>query len=673
VRSDDIGSRRRIPGSGLALAVTAVSITVGLALRPGLAAMPYIMPFIVCALGVALATAWGGQRAGVVSLVVSALAGVILFHDPPGLGALRPESLAATAAFLMVGGLLVYLISSRSQAAVRLQREQQRHRLSAEISTALDQSLDFEQKLRALSQLFVPTLADWALIVMMENGVPRYVAITHRDPKKIELARQQAETHPIDLEAPHGLGLVLRTGQSELVEDVAPQRSAGASPTYEAYRQKLRGFGVCSYLTVPIRRDALTVGAIALGMSDSCRHFDEDDLAIVQSLSARISIAIENARLFHEAEAERGRAETASRAKDEFLAMLGHELRNPLAPIRTALDLMALRDPNALRSERTVIERQVRALVTLVDDLLDVSRITRGMFELEREPVELLDVVTKGVETASPLVESRKHELFVDIEPHLLVLGDPARLAQVVSNLVTNAAKYTEPGGRITIRGERVGDEAVLRVRDNGIGIPPEMLEHIFDIFVQAPQAIDRARGGLGLGLAIVKSIVERHGGIVTATSDGQGKGSEFVVRIPGLAQVRPHLAPSALEPAVPVKRGRVLVVDDNPDALAMLSDALERRGFEISRAHDGPSALAIAARVHPQVALLDIGLPVMDGYELGRRLREEDHDVKLVAVTGYGRPGDFERSHEAGFVAHLVKPISLDRVQQTIESLVLR
>ncbi|MDX2091977.1 MAG: ATP-binding protein [Kofleriaceae bacterium] len=670
--SEDIGSRRRIPGTGLALAVTAIAIVAGLALRPGIVAMPYVVPFIICALGVALATSWGGQRAGVISLVASAVVGALVFHDPPGPQGIHFRSLATTATFLVVGGLLVYLISSRSQTALRLHREHQRHQLSAEISTALDQSLDFEAKLRSLSQLFVPTLADWALIVLMENGVPRYVAVSHRDSSKIGLARQQAEMHPIDLEAPHGLGPVLRTGQSELIADVARKHVPGASPSEDAYRQKLRSFGVCSYMTVPIRRDANTVGAIALGMSDSGRHFDQDDLAMVQSLVGRISIAIENARLFHEAEAERGRAETASRAKDEFLAMLGHELRNPLAPIRTALDLMALRDPNALRSERTVIERQVRQLVTLVDDLLDVSRITRGMFELEREPVELLDVVTKGVETASPLVESRKHELFVDIEPGLVVMGDPARLAQVVANLLTNAAKYTEPGGRITVRGERVGDQAVLRVRDNGIGIPPEMLEHIFDIFVQAPQAIDRARGGLGLGLAIVKSIVARHGGTVTATSEGQGKGSELEVRLPALAQQRPHAPSPGLEPAKHA-RGRVLVVDDNPDALAMLSDALERRGFEISRAHDGPSALAIASRVHPEVALLDIGLPVMDGYELGRRLREEDHAVKLVAVTGYGRPGDFERSHEAGFAAHLVKPISLDRVQETIESLVVR
>ena len=668
---DDIASRSRMSETGLALVVTIVSIVAGLALRPGILAMPYMVPYIICALGVALSTTWGGQRAGVLTLSISAVVGVLMFHSPRGLATVRVEHLATAASFLVVGGLLVYLISSRGQAALRLRREQRRHRLSSELGTALDQSLELEAKLRALSQLFVPELADYASVVLVEDGAPKQVALTHPDPKKLELAQQLAEAHPIDLSAAHGMGLVLRTGEPELVRAIDPDAPEETFPIDEGRRTKLRALGIRSYLCVPFRREATTIGAIGLGMADSGRHFDEADLALVQTLAARISIAVENARLFRDAEMERARAEAASRTKDEFLAMLGHELRNPLAPIRTALDLMALRDPEALRNERTVIERQVRQLVTLVDDLLDVSRITRGKFELEREPVELLDVVHKGIETAGPLVESRRHNVEVFVEPGLAVIGDAARLAQVVSNLVTNAAKYTEPGGHIQVRAERVGEEAVLRVRDDGIGIPAEMLPHVFGIFVQAPQAIDRARGGLGLGLAIVQSIVERHGGSVSATSEGPGRGSEFVVRLPAIAGKYAGKTPVEAGPKKPANRGRVLVVDDNPDALAMLSDALERRGYEIARAHDGPSALAIAARVHPEVALLDIGLPVMDGYELGRRLKAEEGDVKLVAVTGYGRPGDFERSHEAGFAAHLVKPISLDRVQQTIDSLV--
>lgn len=366
-------------------------------------------------------------------------------------------------------------------------------------------------------------------------------------------------------------------------------------------------------------------------------------------------------------------AEAASRAKDEFFAVLGHELRNPLAPIATALQLMRLRGDPALEKERTIIERQVDQITRLVDDLLDVSRITRGKVTLERETVEIAEVVTKAIEIASPIFEERRHHLDVDVASRGLVVdGDVARLAQVVSNLLANAAKYSEPGSRVRISAERSSERVVLRVSDSGIGIAPEMLSRVFEPFAQEQQALDRARGGLGLGLTIVDNLVKLHGGAVRAASDGRGRGSTFTVELPAST-----MAPARSQPrlgAVTLARSpgalRVLVVDDNEDAAEMMSEALAMLGYVVAVAHDGAAALRIVDTVAPDVALLDIGLPAMDGYELAGRLRQGPHGdrVRLVAVTGYGQASDRQRTSEAGFDAHLVKPVQLDVVAELIE-----
>ena len=365
-------------------------------------------------------------------------------------------------------------------------------------------------------------------------------------------------------------------------------------------------------------------------------------------------------------------ADRASRAKDEFLAMLGHELRNPLAPIQTALQLMRLRGDATAERERTVIQRQVDHLTRLVDDLLDVSRIARGKVHLRRERIEIAEIVAKAVETASPLLEQRAHALDVDVPREgLAVEGDPVRLAQVASNLLTNAAKYTESGGRVSVRAAREDGQVVLRVRDTGVGISPELLPRVFDSFVQGGQSLDRSHGGLGLGLTIVRSLVSLHGGSVSAHSDGPGQGSEFAVRLPAAAPgVADACGRHAGEAGTPRVDGlRVLVVDDNADAAEMLAEALSLHGHETRVAHDGPAALRICQEFRPAVALLDIGLPVMDGYELAGRLRSLAgmEDVRLIAVTGYGQDTDRDRSRAAGFHSHLVKPLDLDALDGVI------
>ena len=356
----------------------------------------------------------------------------------------------------------------------------------------------------------------------------------------------------------------------------------------------------------------------------------------------------------------------ADRRKDEFLATLAHELRNPLAPIRNSLQILKMPRVDAATVERSrdMMERQVHHLVRLVDDLLDVSRVMRGKIELRRERIELATVVARAVETVQPLVDAQGHELSVGLPTESLLLdADPVRLAQVVGNLLTNAAKYTEASGRIWLTAERDGDEAVLRVRDNGIGISPNMLPRIFELFVQVDHASTKAQGGLGIGLTLVKNLVEMHNGTVEARSDGLGRGSEFAVRLPlvvGAGQQSQDDGTGELhqQPSRPSGH-RLLVVDDNRDAADSLAMLLELQGHEVRVAHSGPAALEMTKGYAPDVVFLDIGMPGMDGYEVARRLRQQPglETVVLAALTGWGQQEDRRRTAEAGFNHHLVKP----------------
>ncbi len=355
----------------------------------------------------------------------------------------------------------------------------------------------------------------------------------------------------------------------------------------------------------------------------------------------------------------------ADRCKDEFLAMLSHELRNPLSAISSAASV-------ARHSQTTehvewstgVIERQVTQLTRLVDDLLDVSRITRGKIQLRKEVVDIGPVLDRAVETARPLIEDRKHKLNISFRSGTLrVNADPVRLEQVVINLLTNAAKYTEAGGRIWLTARQIGTDVAIRVRDTGVGIAPEQLSRMFEPFVQGDRSAARSEGGLGIGLTLVKSLVEMHGGTVTATSGGPRGGSEFRVRLPVATRrlTESVKAPSVGGNAHPT--ARVLVVDDNVDSARSLARLLKLLGHDVRTAYDGPEAIAAAETHRPDVILLDIGLPGMDGYCVARQLRESGpcKDSVIVAVSGYGREEDRRRSREAGFNFHLIKPIDHD------------
>ena len=366
----------------------------------------------------------------------------------------------------------------------------------------------------------------------------------------------------------------------------------------------------------------------------------------------------------------------ADRRKDEFLATLAHELRNPLAPIRNCLQILKMPRVDAATAQQTrgVMERQVHHLIRLVDDLLDVSRVMRGKIALRKERVELATIVARAIEIAQPLIEARGHQLTVSLaDESLPVHADPVRLAQVVGNLLTNAAKYTESSGSIGVTAWRENGKAVLRVEDNGIGIAADVMPHVFELFVQADPAATRSQGGLGIGLTLAKTLVEMHEGTIEAGSNGLGEGSAFTVRLPALALTR-------AEPAVPDKpeRGpspsghRVLVVDDNEDAAESLAILLRLEGHEVHVALDGASALEKARALRPALVFLDIGMPVMDGYEVARRLRTLPGLEKtvLAALSGWGQEEDRRRSAAAGFDRHLVKPPEPREVQNLLASL---
>jgi signal transduction histidine kinase/CheY-like chemotaxis protein len=466
-------------------------------------------------------------------------------------------------------------------------------------------------------------------------------------------------------------GWAMINKQSVAIEDIY----ADERIPIDAYRETF----VKSLAMVPVRREDPVA---AIGAYWAEQHVTtERELVLLQALADSTAIALTNAELMREAQAAQqertaslAREQALGRAKDEFLAMLGHELRNPLSPIVTAVELMKLRYGDFAAKERAIIERQAQHLIQLVDDLLDVSRITRGKIELKREPLELSDVVAMALERAAPLLEDKQHRLITAIAHQgLRVEGDRHRLSQVVTHLLTNASKYTESGGTIEVTGKVEGGQAVLSVKDSGIGIGPELMSRMFEPFVQGEQGLDRAQGGLGLGLAIVRNLVQMHGGVVTAESEGRGRGSQFVVRLPLKSAAAGVAAPSTLRRGAvvaPPSSRRVLLVDDNKDAAEALGEALTDVGFEVKVFFDARTALAQAADFEPEVAVLDIGLPHIDGYELANRLIALPglDTTKLIALTGYGQPSDRQRSLRAGFQEHLIKPVDLKRVQRAIE-----
>jgi signal transduction histidine kinase len=423
--------------------------------------------------------------------------------------------------------------------------------------------------------------------------------------------------------------------------------------------------GARTAVAVPLRVGWGVTGVLAIARPPD-QPFSEEDVAIARKFAVHAATALENARLYRE-------VREADRQKDDFLARLSHELRNPLAPIVNALHLLDRIGERGRQGQelRAIMARQIRQLAGLVDDLLDISRIRLGKLTLHTQPVDLRDVARRSFEALRLSRQAEGHDIALEAgtEP-IVVMGDAGRLEQVVGNLLNNAVKYSPKGAPIRLEVERAGDRAVLRVRDQGIGIAPEMLPHVFQMFTQAERSLHRAQGGLGLGLALVRALVERHGGTVKGESAGLGQGSQFTVRLPLCPRAPAPTAGGGAEAAA--RPSRILVVEDNPDARDALRSVLEREGHRVAVAADGVSALDLAATFHPEFALIDLGLPGLDGLEVARRLRtsRETKTTCLVAVTGYGQREDRRRTQAAGFDSHLVKPVAPEKLRKVIARL---
>ncbi|HMM74837.1 MAG TPA: ATP-binding protein [Gammaproteobacteria bacterium] len=442
-------------------------------------------------------------------------------------------------------------------------------------------------------------------------------------------------------------------------------------------------------LLLPFHVAGQAVGTVWVVAHDDSHKFDAEDRRLLQSLATFAAMAYQaqamlaaQARANEELQAEnreRRRAERAlreaDRRKSEFLAMLAHELRNPLAPIRNGMEILRrLRgEDRQVKPVTDMMQRQIAHMERLVDDLLDVSRISRGTIELRRETIELAAVIHRAVEAVQPLCERIAHELTVTLPPQPIHLhADPVRLAQVVGNLLNNACKFSEKGGRIRLSAERDGKQVLIRVQDSGIGIAGPQLARIFEMFTQIETSLERSRDGLGLGLTLVKRLVELHDGTVEARSAGLGRGSEFLVRLPMLAgALSPPLNDSSREGLAAARR-RILVVDDNRDAADSLALLLNLSGHDVHTAHDGLEAVASAAKLPFDVILLDLGLPGLDGCEAARRIREQQGEKRpmLVAVTGWGQADDRRRTNDAGFDAHLVKPVDFAVLTKLLSAL---
>jgi signal transduction histidine kinase/ActR/RegA family two-component response regulator len=534
-------------------------------------------------------------------------------------------------------------------------------------SVLISDSLDYEERLRNLARIIVPYFADWCAINITSGAHPSYTVVTNASPEKRKIAEEIQKRYVPKRDFNYGVAEVIRTRQATLYPTMPDELVRRTTQNEDHYRL-LRELGLVSVMVVPLISRDECIGAITFVTAESGYHYNDADLEVAKQLARRAAVALDNAMLFQE-------VVEASRAKEKFLAMLAHELRNPLTPIRNSLPILALKgdEDYEVKDIVQIMERQISTMSRLLDDLFDVARITEGKIQFKMEEINLLSVLEHAITTLRPEFERKGFKFSAYLaEGPLHIRADKVRIEQVIVNLLNNAAKYTPPGGHISFECSREGNEAVIRVRDTGKGIPPSMLKKIFQLFIQVDQSIDRPEGGLGLGLTLVKMLVERHGGSVVAQSEGEGKGSEFVVRLPLLTETRAAeggTVKSKFTKDVPKK---ILIVDDNEDAANSIGKLLRKLGHDIRITYDGITALEIAREFKPNAVLLDLGLPVMNGYETAKKMRElfaDTPDILLIALSGYGQEEDRRRTTDAGFNFHLVKPFDTQELRDIMNN----
>jgi PAS domain S-box-containing protein len=574
-------------------------------------------------------------------------------------------------------------ISERKRAEEEREREHRRAVFLGQMAETLSESLDYDETLKRVATLAVPAIADWCAVdVLQDDGDLARLAVAHSDPLKIELGKEVRRRYE-DPTAPYSVQQVVRTATPAMIPDVTDEMIVTTARGDQERIGLVRSLGLRSYMCVPLVTSGGAVGALTLATAESGRRYTEDDLRFAQNIASRAALAVENARSYEQ-------LRRANRLKDEFLATLSHELRTPLTAIlgyaRIAIGGIVTGEKlsRALQS----IERNATALTQMVEDMLDVSRIVAGKMRLNVQPVEVPFILHEAIETIKPAADAKRIKLQSVIDPQVgPISGDPDRLRQIVWNLLSNAVKFTPKEGHVQIRLERINSSIEITISDTGIGIEADFLPHIFERFRQADGGSTRQHLGLGLGLAIVRNLVDLHGGTVHASSGGPGTGSTFRVRLPVMIvhpelleekRVHPrHERVAALDGLPDLSGTHVLAVDDQPDALGLLVDILEAAGARVTTATSGAAALERIHASKPDVVLADLGMPLMDGFELVQRLRQSSdrlvREIPAAALTAYGRSEDRVRSLQGGFEMHLGKPIDPVELASAVKALARR
>ena len=574
-------------------------------------------------------------------------------------------------------------ITARKRLEQQTETEHRRTAFLERLTGTLAQSLNYEQTLKDVAALAIPHIADWSAVdVLEEDGEIRRLSVAHVDPAKVGLAIELRRRYQ-DPSAPYSVPHVIKTATPALISNITDDMIVTAAGTDTERIELVRSLGLRSYICVPLVSGRRTLGALTLATADSGRRYNETDLRFAEDIASRSAMAIENARSYQQ-------LDRANRLKDEFLATLSHELRTPLNAI---LGYARIMRGGMLRPEKTApaletIERNATALAQMVDDIIDVSRIVAGKMRLNVQPVELPLVLHEAIATVTPAADAKRIKLQTVLDPQVSpISGDPDRLRQIVWNLLSNAIKFTPKEGHVQLRLERINSSVEITVSDTGLGISREFLPHIFERFRQADAGSTRSHAGLGLGLAIVRNLVELHGGTVNASSAGPGTGSTFRVRLPVMIVHPPPVEEKRVHPRQPTRAPldalpdlsgiSVLIVDDEPDAVRLLEEILEATGAHVTVATSAASALKKIETLPPHVLLADLGMPLMDGFELIRRVRASDdprvRDLPAAALTAYARSADRARTLQAGFEMHLAKPVDPLELASAIQALARR
>ena len=574
-------------------------------------------------------------------------------------------------------------ITERKRAEEQAGREHRRIVFLAQLAEALSKSLDYGQSLKEIVALAVPALADWCAVDMLrDDGEIARLAVAHVNPAKTALAVEMRQRYD-DPTTPYSAAHVIRTGTPVMLADVTDDMIVAAAHGDQERIRLVRSLGLTSYLCVPLITSGRALGALTLATAESGRRYSEDDLRFAEDIASRAALAMENARSYEQ-------LQRANQLKDDFLATLSHELRTPLNAIVGYARMVRSGMMTGDRLTRAVetIERNSTALTQMVEDLLDISRIVSGKMRLDVQPVELSLVVHEAVETIKPAMGAKRIRIHTVIDPQVgPISGDPNRLQQILWNLLSNAIKFTPKDGQVQLRLERVNSSVEITISDTGIGIAADFLPHLFERFRQADSGTARQYAGLGLGLAIVRNLVELHGGTVYASSSGPGTGATFRVRLPVMIvhpapqqekRIHPRHEPAPTRGQLPDLTGtHVLAVDDEPDALRLLTEILEAAGARVTTARSGAAALEKIGAADPDVLVADLGMPLMDGFELIQRLRQSPESrvrgIPAAALTAYARSEDRAKTLQGGFEMHLAKPIDPVELVSAVQALARR